>query len=231
MGGPVRRRAVVARRIRDAFAWTLAEAATKQSPDRRWRLARQRTPVGVFRDDERQCIGDIVSLEGSPTREHLVKHASERPHVAALVRRSSFRPIIRRAERNTARFCLIFGELHSPAIYGRRADLSTTTSAVTSTHPPGSPLRRPPAIKRSQRRGVGSMIPEGAFAGRRHGCRCGAAGCARATKSLPRPTLSGDEEQRGDSPRDREQRGRQAAGRHLYARLVESVRARGGAGS
>src|SRR5688500_4337728 len=52
-----------------------------------WRVSGQRNPVRLAADDRRDCVGDVLSVEGAVPRQHLEQDAAERPDVCALVDR------------------------------------------------------------------------------------------------------------------------------------------------
>ena len=67
------------------------ETPRYQTPHRRGRRHGERRPVDVLPQDRRERVGNVVALERSLARQHLVEHGAERPHVAPLVSLASLR--------------------------------------------------------------------------------------------------------------------------------------------
>jgi hypothetical protein len=59
------------------------EAAPENAPHRRRRRGRQYLPVGLLVEDRAERLADRCASEHGTAGEHLIKHATERPHVGA----------------------------------------------------------------------------------------------------------------------------------------------------
>ncbi len=71
--------------IGNALPAILDEASPNERADRQRNARRQRAPVRLAAQHGCQRIADVFTVERAPAGEHLVKHASVGPHVAALV--------------------------------------------------------------------------------------------------------------------------------------------------
>ena len=67
------------------------ETPRHQTPHRHGRRRGERRPVDVLAQDRRERVGNVIALERALTRQHLVEHGAERPHVAPLVGLASLR--------------------------------------------------------------------------------------------------------------------------------------------
>ena len=79
------------------------QASPQQAADGGWRRRRQQSPVRLLREHERQRVGDVVGIERTATRQHLVEHGAKRPDVGPLVHRSAARLLrghVRRGAQN-----------------------------------------------------------------------------------------------------------------------------------
>ena len=104
-------------------------------------------PVRVPGDDRRNRVGHVVALERAAAGEHLVKHAAERPDVAALVDRLAPAPApgVMYAPCRESRLIVIAGEV----IVGG-------PGAFTERSPPGRRLGQAEVehLDRAVRRGL-----------------------------------------------------------------------------
>ena len=72
-------------------------------PDVQGNVCRQRVPVRLALQHARQRVGEVLALERTPPRQHLVEDGAKRPHVAPLVRGAAlrlFRAHVRRGAQN-----------------------------------------------------------------------------------------------------------------------------------